>query len=48
MNFKFGLSMVIKHFRVTPDSCMKYPLKMDPKNPQLEPKEGFMLNFEKV
>ncbi|XP_070493934.1 uncharacterized protein [Chironomus tepperi] len=48
LNVKYGVAMIIKNYKVTPDASMKYPIKMDPKNPQLEPAGGFMLNFEKV
>ncbi|CAG9806322.1 unnamed protein product [Chironomus riparius] len=48
VNVKYGIATIIKNFKVTPDANMKYPMKMDPKNPQLEPKGGFLLNFEKV
>lgn len=48
MNVKYGIAMIIKNFKVMPDASMKYPLKIDPKNPQLEPKGGFLLNFEKI
>ncbi|KAG5669767.1 hypothetical protein PVAND_000061 [Polypedilum vanderplanki] len=48
LNVKFGVAVIIKNFKVFPDDKMKYPIKMNPKNPNLEAEGGFWLRFEKI
>ncbi|KAG5668821.1 hypothetical protein PVAND_016744 [Polypedilum vanderplanki] len=48
LTVKFGVATIIKNFKVTPNSKMKYPIKLNPKATNLEPIGGYQLDFEKV
>nr|ARO50440.1 cytochrome P450 [Chironomus tentans] len=47
VNVKFGVAMIIKNFKVTPNSKMEYPIKLNPKSPGMDPITGFWLNLRK-
>ncbi|CAG9806318.1 unnamed protein product [Chironomus riparius] len=48
VNAKYGVAMIIKNFKLTPDARMKYPLKFNPKTILMEPETGFWLKFDKI
>ncbi|KAL7026345.1 hypothetical protein ACKWTF_013877 [Chironomus riparius] len=48
VNVKFGIAMILKNFKVMPDSKMEYPIKLNPKAPGIDPLNGFWLNFQKI
>ncbi|KAG5669765.1 hypothetical protein PVAND_000059 [Polypedilum vanderplanki] len=45
---KYGLALIIKNFKVTSNPKMKYPIKLNPKTPMMEPIGGYWINIEKV
>ena len=48
VNVKYGVAMIIKNFKITPSARMEYPVKLDTKAPNMQPKDGFWLDFEKI
>ncbi|KAL7026346.1 hypothetical protein ACKWTF_013878 [Chironomus riparius] len=48
LNVKYGVATIIKTFKVTADARMTHPIKLNPRVPHLEPKDGFWLNFEGI
>jgi hypothetical protein len=45
---KHGVATIVQNFKIMKDARMKYPIKMNPRNPNLEPEGGFWMRFEKI
>ncbi|KAG5674906.1 hypothetical protein PVAND_004851 [Polypedilum vanderplanki] len=45
---KFAIATTLRNYKLKLNPKMKYPIKLDPKNPLLEPEGGFHLDLERI